>query len=204
MNLILASASPRRRQLLSELGIAFEVCPSNFPESGVEELPPEQQAVALARGKAHSVAVQVQEGVVLGADTIVLIEGEVLGKPKSPEQAKEMLLRLSGRAHKVITGLALFRVEKGEVVGERTGYEETTVFFRRLTVEDVDLYVSTGDCMDKAGAYGIQGLASLLVEGLDGDYFNVVGLPLVRLDKLLRDWGYSLLRLGTKGDKGGS
>ncbi|MZP30150.1 septum formation inhibitor Maf [Heliobacterium undosum] len=200
MNLVLASASPRRRQLLSDLGIRFSVLPSDFSEEGVDGLAPEAQALALSRGKAHSVCERLSDGIILGADTIVVIDEDVLGKPKSPDQAREMLRRLSGRSHRVITGLALFHVENGRIVHETSGYEETLVYFRELSEEDINRYVSTGDCLDKAGAYGIQGLAALLVERLEGDYFNVVGLPLVRLDKLLRPWGISLMQLATEGN----
>ncbi|WP_328793865.1 Maf family protein [Heliomicrobium gestii] len=198
---MLASASPRRRQLLTDLGIPFTVIPSDFSEEGVDDLAPEAQAMTLARGKAQWVCHRVSDGIVLGADTIVVVDDDVLGKPKTPDHAREMLKGLAGRTHRVITGLALFHVNEGRIVKETSGYEETQVHFRALTEEDIDRYVATGDCLDKAGAYGIQGLAALLVEGLEGDYFNVVGLPLVRLDKLLRQWGISLMMLGTEGNK---
>ncbi|MDD2420802.1 MAG: Maf family protein [Heliobacteriaceae bacterium] len=198
MQLVLASASPRRRGLLKDLGISFQVLPSAVAEDGFAGLAPADQACALARAKARSVCQGLNAGIVLGADTIVVLEREVLGKPETAAHAKVMLRCLSGRSHRVITGIALFRVKDGEIVDSLSGFEETKVFFRDLSAEDIDLYVATGDCLDKAGAYGIQGLAALLVQRIEGDYFNVVGLPLVLVDKLLRQWGYSLLQEGAR------
>ncbi|MCW2277142.1 Maf family protein [Heliophilum fasciatum] len=196
MHLILASASPRRRQLLTDLHLSFTIVPSNFVEAGVDHLPPREQAIALAEGKANEVARRTGEGLILGADTIVVHEGTVLGKPRDADDAFRTLRRLSGQSHQVITGLALIEVHDGQPVATVTGAETTMVTFRQLDEADIAAYVATGDPLDKAGAYGIQGLAALLVERIDGDYFNVVGLPLVALDRLMRRWQISLLQQG--------
>ncbi|PIX85347.1 MAG: septum formation inhibitor Maf, partial [Nitrospirae bacterium CG_4_10_14_3_um_filter_53_41] len=172
--LILASASPRRRDLLAEVGLRFEVIPSSVEEEHQDGLSPLEVARTLAGEKAADVASRLTSGIVIGADTIVVLDGEILGKPKDPEDAFQMLRRLSGRSHEVITALVLIEAESGKMM---TGQETTRVFFKEMTDREISAYISTGEPMDKAGAYGIQGKGMLLVRRIQGCYTNVVGLP---------------------------
>jgi septum formation protein len=181
---VLASASPRRRELLTLIGIEHSVVPSNFDETMQAGEEPLGHALRLAAEKAGAVASAHPDAVVIGADTVVVLDGEVLGKPSTPAAAGETLRALSGRTHTVITAVA---VAHGGVV--RRGAEQVAVTFRRLDADEVDAYVATGEGMDKAGAYGIQGFGATIVERIEGDYFAVMGLPLVRLVCLLREVG---------------
>lgn len=179
---ILASASPRRRELLSLIGIDHEVWPANIDESYLAGETPRQHAERLAREKAA--AVDVADAVTIGSDTIVVVDGDVLGKPRDRQQAAEMLQRLSGRAHVVMTGVAVRW--QGRIV---SGLEEVGVTFRTLTADQIERYIDTGEPMDKAGAYGIQGYGATIVDRVDGDYFAVMGLALNRLVQLLGEAG---------------
>ena len=190
MNLILASASPRRRELLQQIGVSFVVECSDTEEKIDLSQPPEQQVQALALQKAQAVAENHQTGIVLGADTVVVNEGVLLGKPKSVDEAKTMLSSLSGKWHQVMTAVAL--VDAGEKQHTWSSVEITNVKFRELTEQDIAAYVATGESMDKAGAYGIQGYGALLVEKIEGCYNNVVGLPLQQVAIGLRNWGINL------------
>jgi len=183
MTLILASASPRRRELLGRITSDFLVIPSvgDEPTDG----DPEARTLIAARAKAHEIARQ-HRGVVIGADTVVVLDDDVLGKPSSRDEAVEMLTRLSGKEHRVLTGVCVVSTWTGE---ERTAVEETWVRFRDLERPEILSYVETGESDDKAGAYGIQGRAALFVEGIRGDFYNVMGLPLARLALLLREVG---------------
>ena len=179
--LILASASPRRVQLLEQAGLFFKVMPARVHEK-TEGLTPVAAVQGLALRKARCVARQVEEGLVLGADTVVVHRDEMLGKPGTPAEARQMLERLSGEPHRVYTGLALVNSADG---GELTAFAETRVWMRVLETELIAAYVDTGEPMDKAGAYGIQGKAACFVERIEGCYTNVVGLPLSQLYLLL-------------------
>jgi len=185
--LVLASSSPRRRDVLGRLGLAFEVVgppeDAEPPWDGVEL--PEAFAREAAAAKARAVAGERPEAVVVGADTVVVISGELLGKPSDPAAARRMLARLSGRDHVVHTGVAI--VGPG---GHAAGVESTTVTFRSVTDDEIERYVGTGEPLDKAGAYGIQGLGAALVQGVRGCYFNVMGFPVARFQALLREAGY--------------
>lgn len=185
-HLVLASASPRRRQLLSQLGLDFITLPSEMEEEGYMDLPPKERVMALARAKAERVAQGLTDAIVLGADTLVVCQGQVLGKPATPQEAEAMLSFLSGKSHEVYTGIAVVKVP-GMLL--RQAWERTEVRFRQLTPREIKTYVATGEPLDKAGAYGIQGLGALLVESICGDFFNVVGLPLVRTVALLQEFG---------------
>ena len=190
MNLILASASPRRRELLTQIGVKFEIKISDVEEVMDSSLSAEAQVQSLALQKAQAVATSLNEGWVLGADTVVVNNGVLLGKPRNETEAKEMLDSLSGKWHQVMTAVALV-----DASGEQqtwTSVEITNVKFRDLTEEDIAAYVATGESMDKAGAYGIQGYGALLVERIEGCYNNVVGLPLQLVAAGLRTWGVNL------------
>ncbi|MBC7325061.1 MAG: septum formation inhibitor Maf [Moorella sp. (in: Bacteria)] len=184
--LILASASPRRRELLRRIGLQFEVYPSRLDEGNCRELMPPARVEALALAKARAVAARCRQGLVIGADTIVVCEGRVLGKPASPAEAAAMLEFLSGRTHTVYSGVAVVKAPAGP---EKSTHAGTAVTFRHLTPDVITSYVASGEPLDKAGAYGIQGRGALLVESINGDYFNVVGLPLVKLAELLAEFG---------------
>lgn len=179
---ILASASPRRRELLTLIGIDHEVQPANIDESYLAGETPRQHAERLAREKAA--AIDAGDAVTIGSDTIVVVDGDVLGKPRDRQHAAEMLRRLSGRSHVVMTGVAARW--QGKIA---SGLEEVDVTFRHLTDNEIGRYIDTGEPMDKAGAYGIQGYGATIVDRVDGDYFAVMGLALNRLVRLLRDVG---------------
>ena len=185
---ILASGSPRRRELLTAIGWEFEVIPSQSEEKLSESETPSELVMRLAREKAAEVAERYPGRCVLGADTVVTIDGRVLGKPSSEREAAEMIAQLSGREHSVITGVALIASD-GRLINE---YEETVVTFRDLSKDEIDAYISRGESMDKAGAYAIQGYGALLVEGIKGCFFNVVGLPLRRVGKMFEEMGITL------------
>ena len=187
--LVLASASPRRSALLNQVGLTFRVQVSELGEGGEMAFPgeaPEPHAARLALAKARDVATRLGEGLVIGADTVVVLEERILGKPADPTAAKAFLLALSGRTHRVVSGVA--------VVDAATGRSEvatavTSVQMRPFDAAEAEAYVATGEPMDKAGAYGIQERGALLVEAIQGDYCNVVGLPLVLLVNLLQRFG---------------
>jgi septum formation protein len=182
MSLILASASPRRSELLRNAGIAFTVEPADIPEQPLPHELPLAYAERLARDKARAVFARHSDNVVLGADTVVVIDEHLLEKPSDAEDAARMLRLLSGRAHQVITGISL--IARGF---ERTEAEITEVRFSALSDSEIEYYVQTGEPMDKAGAYAIQGMASRWVQRIDGCYFNVVGLPLPKVYRMMRE-----------------
>jgi len=182
---ILASQSPRRRELLTLIGIAHAVRPADIDETVWPDEQPVPHCERLAREKAHTLAVQHPDAVVIGSDTIVVIDGAILGKPRDRADAIAMLERLSGREHAVHTAIAV--AHQGET---RSAVETVAVTFGALTRAQIEAYVGSGEPMDKAGSYGIQGLGATLVERISGDFFAVMGLPLFRLVTLLRDLGY--------------
>jgi septum formation protein len=181
---VLASQSPRRRELLSLVGIAHAVQPADIDEAYLAGERPRAHCERLAREKAHVVASRQPDALVIGSDTIVVVDGDVLGKPRNDAHAAEMLTRLSGRSHVVMTAVA---VQWRGV--ERSAVEEVGVAFHALTPEDIRAYIATGEPMDKAGAYGIQGYGATIVQRVDGDYFAVMGLPLQRLVRLMGELG---------------
>ena len=184
--LILASSSPRRRELLAKAGYTFEVRAADIDESLHAGEQPKDYVQRLALEKAQAIAALNPEAVVLGADTTVVLGGEVLGKPTDHADAERMLRLLSGRTHQVYTGIA---VVKG--AEHRIHVETTDVVFRHLTDEELTTYLASGDAMDKAGAYGIQGYAARWISRIEGDYFNVVGLPLSAVVQLLGESVFS-------------
>ncbi len=181
---VLASGSPRRHQLLNLIGIEHEVNSANIDETPRPREAPRRYAERLAREKAATVAVRDPDLITIGADTVVVINRKVLGKPTDTSDAARMLAMLSGREHTVITAVAVARGRK-----LRSAIEEVRVKFRRLREDEIEAYIATGEPMDKAGAYGIQGFGATIVERIEGDYFAVMGLPLVRLVGLMRDVG---------------
>lgn len=185
MQVVLASASPRRLALLQQIGIEAKVCPADFDEVSGSAVQAEDVVLANAIGKCKAVVkIKGDSLPVIAADTVVVAEGVILGKPKNEEDAIEMLKQLSGKTHKVMTGIAVSYA--GEMLAEVC---ETEVVFRELTDEEIKKYVATGEPLDKAGAYGIQGKGAVLVEKINGCYNNVVGLPLTRLQLILAKLG---------------
>jgi len=186
--LILASTSPRRRELLGLLGLPFDIVASRYDEASLppDGLTPPEYVTRLARGKATEVAARTEgDALVLGADTTVVLDGAYLNKPADAEDAVRMLRRLAGRTHQVYTGLCLIPVRAGAVGKAATDYAVTDVTFDSITDETIAAYVATGEPLDKAGAYGIQGQALSFIPGINGDYFNVVGLPLEYIRRML-------------------
>jgi septum formation protein len=188
--IILASQSPRRRELLTLIGIAHDVRPADLDESLLPNEAPTAHAERLAREKADAIALREPGAVVIGSDTIVVLDGDILGKPRDHDEAAATLRRLSGRTHTVHTAVAVAR--NGQLV---SGVESVEVTFRPLTDEQIETYIATGEPMDKAGAYGIQGYGAVIVERVHGDYFAVMGLALGRLVALLDEVGV-LYRFG--------
>jgi septum formation protein len=184
--LILASQSPRRRYLLEQAGLTFGVIPSHFDEDAVQLADPEDYVKTLAVAKADEVARKYPDSWVIGADTIVTIDNAVLGKPTTPDDARQMLERLSGQSHFVYTGYAIVCVNKTTRISDAI---KTVVQFKVLNKEEIDWYIQTGEPFDKAGAYAIQGLGTFLVRRINGSYTNVVGLPVCEVIEVL-------LRLG--------
>jgi septum formation protein len=191
--LVLASASPRRQELLRNAGIPFTVRPANFPEIPLDGEKPRAYAERMAREKAQATLRQQSGKLVLGADTIVVVDDEILGKPLDEADASRMLHLLSGRTHQVITGVCLvsaaLRTENQQL---ETGFEDTRsettlVTMTKLSDDDIRSYIATREPMDKAGAYAIQGVASRWIPRIEGDYFNVVGLPVALVQKMLQE-----------------
>lgn len=182
--LILASQSPRRKALLRQIGLKFTVRPSSVPENLLDHETPEHNARRIALSKAMKIAKASRHGIVIGADTIVVLRGKILGKPRSHSEARRMLRTLSGNMHTVYTGFALVDVETHRYT---VGIEKTKVWFRELSEEEIEEYVASGSPMDKAGAYGIQDdYGAVFVERVEGCFYNVVGFPLTRFYKALQ------------------
>lgn len=191
MRIILASQSPRRQELLKNLGFTdFEIIPAKGEEQIIAGLLPEEEVCAIALGKAREVALQCgNDSLIIAADTLVFLDGKPLGKPKDKNDAVRMLKALSGRAHTVMTGVAV--IYNGHETAE---YESTKVFFRDMTDAEIVRYVESGEPMDKAGSYGIQQFGSVFIPRIEGDYFNVMGLPVCRLYSMLEKMGIFNLR----------
>lgn len=202
--IILASASPRRRELLEQIGLEFEVCPAKgeeiitkrIPDEVVEELASQKArevaGMVKAYGAAHKELVTPQDIMVIGEDTVVAYGGEILGKPKDEEDAFRMLSMLSGNTHMVYTGVSIILLAASGKSGELTFHERTDVVMRRLDEQEIRRYIATGEPMDKAGAYGIQGKCAIYIDKIDGDYNNVVGLPVAAVYRELKKLGIDL------------
>jgi len=186
--LILASISPRRENLLRMIGFDFEVVNSQVDEQSEVYTIPEVHVLELAQKKALKVAEKIDGGLIIGADTVVVLNNQILGKPKDAKQAKEILQQLSGKTHEVYTGFAIVEKPSGEMLSE---FEKTLVSFRKLADEEIDRYIQSGSPFDKAGGYGIQDQGALFVQKIDGCFYNVMGLPVTKLyqalEKFVRD-----------------
>ena len=176
--------------MLDQIGLKFEVEPSNFVEELDSGLEPYELARAISLKKASSVAKKHKNAVVIAADTLGVLEGKILGKPKTEDEAREMLAAMSGRSHFVITGFTILDAENGRAVSRSV---ETKVWFKELTEDEIDAYIDSGEPLGKAGAYAIQGLGAVLIESIEGDYFNVMGLPLSALAESLKEFGIRVL-----------
>ena len=188
--IILASASPGRKELLKKTGLKFKVEPSNYEENISPELEPHELAKSLSLEKAKLVAKNHKNALIIAADTFIVLEDKILGKPRTETEAKKMLETISGRQHSVITGFAIMDTEDHKVLSESV---ETKVYIRKLTSNEIAAYVKSKEPLDKAGAYAIQGLGSVIVEKIEGDYFNVIGLPLSALTESLKEFGVRIL-----------
>ncbi len=192
--IILASASPRRKELLKQLiGDNFLVYPSSYEEPPQPDLSPEELLIRHSIEKARDVAKHFDSGIIISADTSVLYKGEVLGKPNSPKNAEEMLKKLSGRKFRVITGLTVLDLDSAQEISE---FESTDIWMAEMSKEQILAYVRTGEPLDKAGAFAAQGKGAVLIERIEGDFFNAVGLPLFRLGKILEKLGVSVFDEG--------
>lgn len=192
--LVLASASPRRQQLISLIGLPVQIQPSQVSEDTPVEWTPIEIVEGLSLRKAAAVREHLthpidESSIIVGSDTIVVLNGKVMGKPKDEQEAREMLEQLSGHTHEVYTGVTCLRVSDATTV---TTHRATKVTMRTLSSDQIARYVATGEPMDKAGAYGIQEIGSLLIESIEGDYFNVVGLPVSLLAVMLEQFGITV------------
>lgn len=202
--IILASASPRRKELLEQIGLEFEICPAKGEEVITKTIP-EEVVMELSKQKAEEVAAMVSsfgenhkeittpsDILVIGADTVVAFDGKILGKPVDEADAKRMLMMLSGNTHSVFTGVTLVLIDKTGRAGELVFYEKTDVKMHVMTEAEIDRYIATAEPMDKAGSYGIQGKCAIHIEKIDGDYNNVVGLPIARIYQELKNIGIDI------------
>jgi len=188
--LILASASPRREELLMMLGLNFTTVPSKIEEESYHEAqPPEELVQELARKKVEEVAGLVEDTVIIGADTVLIFNGRILGKPRDQEEACETLTELQGKRHTVFTGIAVYGTINDKLLLD---YNRTEVYLRKMDEFEISAYVKTGEPLDKAGAYGIQGIGGVFVEKIEGSYYNVVGLPIDKLVLMLKEFGFNI------------
>ena len=183
MNIILASASPRRKEILENTNVKFDVVKSEIDEVILDQELPSQVVMRLAFEKCMDIAHRYEDDLVIGADTVVVLDDIILGKPKDKDDATSMIKKLSGKTHQVITGISLINLNANKKIID---YVVSNVKFKDLSEEDIKDYIQTNESLDKAGGYGIQGYGALLVEEIQGDYFNIVGLPISRLSDLLK------------------
>lgn len=188
--IILASASPRRRKLLALTGLKFRIDPSDYREDMKSDLEPHKLARFLSLEKAKAVAVKYKDAIIIAADTFIVFKSRLLGKPHTPKEARRILRMLNGKKHSVITGFTILDTMSRKRLSRSV---ETKVYFKKLTEEEIDAYVRSGEPLDKAGAYAIQGLGSFIVRKIEGDYFNVIGIPLSALADGLKKFGIRIL-----------
>lgn len=189
--IILASASPRRKEILEITGLKFKVCVSDYEEDLALPLRPRELARFLSRKKAEAVSAKYKNAVIIAADTFIVFKDSLLGKPHTDKEAEKMLTMLNGKAHAVITGFTILDTGTGRKVSRSV---ETKVYFKQLSKEEIRAYVRSKEPLDKAGAYAIQGLGAVFIEKIEGDYFNVVGLPLCALMDSLKKFGVDVLK----------
>ena len=182
----LASSSPRRKALLEEIGLSFDICPSNIDEDIKQGESPAEHCLRLAEEKAKEAAKNVETGWILGADTIVFIDNQILGKPSNVNEAQEMLTLLRGRCHKVLTAFCLLNASTDTTIKR---IAESRIKIKNLTDKEIEDYLKTGEPLDKAGAYAVQGIGNFMVESIEGSYTNVVGLPMEELRQALEELG---------------
>ncbi|MFW6007358.1 MAG: Maf family protein [Halanaerobiales bacterium] len=188
--IVLASSSPRRKELLNQLGLDFTIIPGNINEEKYINFSPENTVVSLAQAKVKDAAGLVEDTVIIGADTIVVYEDEIIGKPENEKEAKKILLKLSGNKHEVYTGLAVMSTFEDKVLVE---CDVTEVYMRKLSKEQINNYIKSGEPLDKAGSYGIQGIGGILVEEIRGSFYTVVGLPIHKLALMLDEFSINIL-----------
>ncbi|HBH61304.1 MAG TPA: septum formation inhibitor Maf [Nitrospiraceae bacterium] len=189
--IILASASPRRKEILGITGLKFTVCASDYEEDLALSLRPRQLARFLSRKKAETVSGNYRNALIIAADTFIVFKNRLLGKPHTDREAEKMLRMLNGRSHSVITGFTIIDTGTGRKLSRSI---ETKVYFKRLSSEEIHAYIRSKEPLDKAGAYAIQGLGAVFIEKIEGDFFNVVGLPLCALTDALRQFGVNVLK----------
>jgi len=190
MEIVLASASTRRKELLEKIGLQFTVDPSDYPEDAYFELKPRERAKQVSLEKARAVAARHSNALIIAADTFIVSAGQVMGKPHSPNEAKRMLKALSGCSHMAITGFTILDTTNGKTLSRAV---ETRIYMRKLSEREIDSYVSSSEPLDKAGAYAIQGLGSALIDKIEGDYYNIMGLPLSACAQDLKSFGVHVL-----------
>jgi septum formation protein len=190
MEIVLASASNRRKELLEKIGLQFTVDPSDYPEDASLKLKPRDRAKQISLDKARTVAARHSNAIIISADTFIVSQGQVMGKPHSTNEARKMLKALSGRSHVTMTGLTILNTPNGKTISRVI---ETRIYMRKLSEREIDSYVSSSEPLDKAGAYAIQGLGAVLIDKIKGDYYNVVGLPLSALVQALKSFGVDVL-----------
>lgn len=188
--IILASGSPQRKKLLETIGLDFEIEKSNYKEDISEKIPAYKLAQKLALGKVQDVAQKHKNAIIIGADSFVVLGKEFLGKPHTPQKAKEILKKISGKKHQLITGIAIIDTKRNKIF---TDYEITEVWLKKLNAKEINSYVKTKEPLDKAGGYAIQGIGSILIEKINGNYTNVVGLPINKVYKYLLKLGVNIL-----------
>ena len=188
--IILASASPRRKEILELTGLKFSIDASDYEEDMSMELKPHQLAKFLSAEKAKAIAVKHKSALVIAADTFIVFKDSLMGKPHTREEARKMLTILNGKAHSVITGFTIIDTNTKKKLSSSV---ETRVYFRKLTASEIEAYIKTGEPLDKAGAYAIQGIGAIIVKKIEGGYFNVMGLPLSCLTEALKKFGVSVL-----------
>ncbi|HZJ18224.1 MAG TPA: Maf family protein [Patescibacteria group bacterium] len=187
--IILASKSPRRKQLLESIKLKFEVVVSDFNESLIKEKDPRKLVEEISKQKAKTVAGKYKDAMIIAADTTVVLDKKIIGKPTSIDNAREILQKLSGRGHKVITGFTILDAKTKKSVTKSVA---SRVYFKKLTKKEIEAYIKTGEPMDKAGAYGVQDKAGAFIEKIEGDFFNVVGLPIFSVCKTLLEFGINI------------
>jgi septum formation protein len=188
--IILASGSEQRKKLLKTIGLDFEIEKSDYIEDMTEKLPAHKLVQKLALGKAQNVAKKYKNAIIIGADTFIVLEKEFLGKPHTPQKAKKMLKKISGKKHKLITGIAIIDTKENKIF---TDYEITEVWFKKMSNKEIKEYIKTGEPLDKAGGYAIQKLGCLFIEKINGNYTNVVGLPINKVYEYLLKLGVDIL-----------